>query len=281
MRRRSQSGTRSSRRGWLSRRPRRSIIPPVWRSLASSPLPALRSIRRAARPSAFISCILDNVGRCGHICNASYAVKSGLRGAASGRRCVRHCMEAAKDLGFRVLQFNAVVRTNAPALALYRRLGFVQLGVIPGGFRRKDEPVRGYHPALPCSVTVYIIDIIPSYWYCKDNNARRRRDLLCRIFLRWMYCVFLTAARASLNCTRLLPPRCWLPVRDTHIRVLKSQITLENRHGFAFVSLPRRKVGEPSVVVSIGLPDRISSPRIWMAVEPYPNRWTHHLLLYR
>ena len=80
----------------------------------------------------------NNVGRCCHICNASYAVKSGLRGHHIGETLVRHCMETARDLGFRVLQFNAVVRTNAPALALYRRLGFVQLGVIPGGFRRKD-----------------------------------------------------------------------------------------------------------------------------------------------
>ncbi len=66
---------------------------------------------------------------------------------------------------------------------------------------------------------------------------------------------------------------------DTHIRVQKTQITLENRHGFAFVSLPRRKVKEPTIVVTFGLSHRLASPRIWQAVEPYPNRWTHHVLV--
>lgn len=51
---------------------------------------------------------------------------------------MRHCMEQAKKLGFGILQFNAVVKTNLPALRLYKKLGFVQLGVIPGGFRMKD-----------------------------------------------------------------------------------------------------------------------------------------------
>ena len=36
------------------------------------------------------------------------------------------------------MQFNAVVSTNEPALRLYKKLGFQQLGVIPGGFRMKD-----------------------------------------------------------------------------------------------------------------------------------------------
>ena len=49
-----------------------------------------------------------------------------------------HCMEQAKALGFGILQFNAVVKSNLPALRLYKKLGFVQLGTIPGGFRRKD-----------------------------------------------------------------------------------------------------------------------------------------------
>lgn len=77
----------------------------------------------------------NNVGRCGHICNASYAVRPDKRGLHIGERLVRDCMDQAKKQGFRILQFNAVVATNEPALSLYRKLGFTQLGVIPQGFR--------------------------------------------------------------------------------------------------------------------------------------------------
>lgn len=77
----------------------------------------------------------NNVGRCGHICNASYAVSSKFRGRHIGEALVRDCMWAARELGFRVLQFNAVVADNVRARRLYERLGFTQLGTIPGGFR--------------------------------------------------------------------------------------------------------------------------------------------------
>ena len=80
----------------------------------------------------------NNVGRCGHICNASYAVRADRRGEHIGEALVRHCMAKGRELGFRILQFNAVVKSNTPALRLYARLGFVQLGAIPGGFLRKD-----------------------------------------------------------------------------------------------------------------------------------------------
>ena len=80
----------------------------------------------------------NNVGRCGHICNASYAVKSELRGRHIGEALVKHCMEQGTKLGFRILQFNAVVRSNVSALHMYEKLGFTQLGVIPGGFLMKD-----------------------------------------------------------------------------------------------------------------------------------------------
>ena len=47
-------------------------------------------------------------------------------------------MTQAKSAGFSILQFNAVVATNIHARHLYERLGFQQLGTIPGGFRLKD-----------------------------------------------------------------------------------------------------------------------------------------------
>lgn len=80
----------------------------------------------------------NNVGRCGHICNASFAVKSEVRGQGIGETLVKHCMKKAEELGYGVLQFNAVVATNTAALRLYKKLGFVQLGTIPKGFLMKD-----------------------------------------------------------------------------------------------------------------------------------------------
>ena len=80
----------------------------------------------------------NNIGRCGHICNASYAVKSTVRGQGVGKAIVTDCLEKAKEIGFRVLQFNAVVKSNTTALKLYQKLGFTQLGTIPGGFLNKD-----------------------------------------------------------------------------------------------------------------------------------------------
>lgn len=88
----------------------------------------------------------NNVGRCGHICNASYAVSSKARGRGVGEALVRHCLEKAKELGFGIMQFNAVVSNNFPALNLYAKLGFTQLGVIPGGFLMKDGSYQDIIP---------------------------------------------------------------------------------------------------------------------------------------
>jgi len=69
---------------------------------------------------------------------------------------------------------------------------------------------------------------------------------------------------------------------DVKVRVSKTQLSFYNRHLFAMVALPlRRKKDWPKVFLqlSFGLEYRLDSPRIALAVEPYPNRWTHHVLL--
>lgn len=88
----------------------------------------------------------NNVGRCSHICNASYAVSSKERGRHIGEKLVKDCLVMAKQTEFKVLQFNAVVESNVHARHLYERLGFKQLGVIPGGFRMKDGTYENICP---------------------------------------------------------------------------------------------------------------------------------------
>lgn len=74
-------------------------------------------------------------------------------------------------------------------------------------------------------------------------------------------------------------------IQDVTIKVQKTQIAFANKHNFAFVSfLPARKAKErPDIYITItfGLGYRKESPRIDAATEPYPNRWTHHMLISR
>ena len=61
---------------------------------------------------------------------------------------------------------------------------------------------------------------------------------------------------------------------DAQVLVMKSQIAFTVARRFAFASLRGKRL-----IVTFGLPQRVESPRIWQAVEPYPGRWTHHVIL--
>lgn len=67
------------------------------------------------------------------------------------------------------------------------------------------------------------------------------------------------------------------------LRVQKTQITFSNRHVFACISFlkVRKSAQRPPVyiVITFGLPYKVNSPRIDAAVEAYPGRWTHHVLI--
>ncbi len=92
----------------------------------------------------------NNVGRCGHISNASFAVAKTSRGLHIGEKLVTDCLDNAKNLGFKIMQFNAVVSDNVHARHLYERLGFNLLGTIPSGFKADDEykDICVYYKAL-------------------------------------------------------------------------------------------------------------------------------------
>ena len=68
-------------------------------------------------------------------------------------------------------------------------------------------------------------------------------------------------------------------------RVQKTQITFFNRHVFACVSFARvrRKAELPEgyMVITIGLPCPLQSERVAVKTEPYPGRWTHHIVVSR
>lgn len=69
---------------------------------------------------------------------------------------------------------------------------------------------------------------------------------------------------------------------DGRVQVQKSQISFYGRHLFGAASLPvRRRRGWPErcLVATVGLARQLESPRVAVAVEPYPGRWTHHILL--
>jgi len=72
-------------------------------------------------------------------------------------------------------------------------------------------------------------------------------------------------------------------IPDVRIKVAKTLITFANKRGFAFVSFnPCRKAKDrPEVwmTISFGLGYRKESPRIDVATEPYPGRWTHHVMV--
>ena len=72
---------------------------------------------------------------------------------------------------------------------------------------------------------------------------------------------------------------------ETEDRVGKTQISFYGKHVFACVSFARvlRKAALPPVylVLTLGLPAPLDSPRVAVRVEPYPGRWTHHIVVSR
>ena len=76
-----------------------------------------------------------------HVANAAFMVASDAQGCGVGRAMAEHCLNEARRIGFRAMQFNYVISTNTPAIRLWQELGFEIVGTLPGAFR---HPEKGY-----------------------------------------------------------------------------------------------------------------------------------------
>ena len=73
--------------------------------------------------------------------------------------------------------------------------------------------------------------------------------------------------------------RIVLSFGDVSVKHDRTQTAFVRRVQFAWVSLPRRKSDAGAVMLSVGLPGRMESPRIQYAAEVSPGRWMHHLII--
>jgi len=84
-------------------------------------------------------------GRGAHVGTASFMVSDAARGQGVGRALAEHVVDWHRAQGFRGIQFNAVVETNAAAVALWQSLGFTIVGTVPGAFEHPTHGFVGLH----------------------------------------------------------------------------------------------------------------------------------------
>jgi GNAT superfamily N-acetyltransferase len=84
-------------------------------------------------------------GRGDHVGTASFMVDPAAGGQGVGRALATYVVDWHREQGYAGIQFNAVVETNAPAVHLWRSLGFEIVGTVPGAFRSRRHGRVGLH----------------------------------------------------------------------------------------------------------------------------------------
>ncbi len=85
------------------------------------------------------------LGPAAHVANASFIVDAAAGRRGIGRALGEHVLAQARSAGYRAMQFNAVVETNAGAVALWQSLGFEILTTVPEGFDHPRHGLVGLH----------------------------------------------------------------------------------------------------------------------------------------
>lgn len=87
----------------------------------------------------------NQAGGGAHVANCGYMTAANAMGRGIARAMCEHSMTRARQRGFRAMQFNFVVSTNARAVGLWESLGFAIVGRLPGAFQ---HPREGFVDAL-------------------------------------------------------------------------------------------------------------------------------------
>jgi L-amino acid N-acyltransferase YncA len=86
----------------------------------------------------FYKLIANQPGLGSHVANASFMVDPAYTGKGAGTALGLHCLREARRAGFLAMQFNFVVSTNQPAVALWKKLGFSVVGTLPKVFWHRE-----------------------------------------------------------------------------------------------------------------------------------------------
>jgi len=79
-------------------------------------------------------------GAASHVCNCGYVTSDAAQGRGIARAMCEHSQSEARAMGYRAMNFNLVLASNANALALWHKLGFETRGTLPSAF---DHPELG------------------------------------------------------------------------------------------------------------------------------------------
>ncbi|TWE12985.1 GNAT family N-acetyltransferase [Rudaeicoccus suwonensis] len=80
-----------------------------------------------------------------HVGTASFMVAEAARGHGAGRAMGKYVVQWHRENGYHAIQFNAVVESNAAAVALWQSLGFRIIGTVPEAFRHPTDGLVGLH----------------------------------------------------------------------------------------------------------------------------------------
>jgi L-amino acid N-acyltransferase YncA len=103
------------------------------------------AVDQAGRLLGMYRMLPNQPGRGAHVANASYMVDESAQGRGIGFLMGEHSLAEARRLGYLAMQFNYVVSTNQPAVALWRKLGFAVVGTLPKAYLHER---LGYVDAL-------------------------------------------------------------------------------------------------------------------------------------